>query len=416
MARTPVLLAMMRRTVPRLVRKSEDFGTFPQLTLYRAYTERWICRDEGRAHLSSVQRERLSRRLAVYLFERDEPRATWEEIRALLHADPLWLENPVEDPVAEMDVRNSTFLVRESDRDFRFVHRSIMEFLAAEDSLDTLARGDRIERVFSDGQADFLSMALAERWILDRAFPSPRRELDVADRRDSQLLSLMAAASQRVTPEKSEGRLELSNLSVKGGVVPRSHFNRALLANMTINVERIENLSFRSCVMQCAHIRASSVGVLQFFDLEATDSTVELDVEGWKKVAIYPGGNEIAVSLGLDSWLETASRWVSQPGCRAIVAGTSWTVPQECLAAAADIAKRLRGRSKISKDAWYKGTSAHDLNWLLDCAKRATFVVEDESRVSHQLELAQEGIRLFTAIEHDPFSVQGLLLKLRPED
>lgn len=68
MAQTPVLLSMMATAVEENLLDPTSTQPFPLLTLYKAYTNRWIERDEGRARLTQSQRRQLSEALADHMF------------------------------------------------------------------------------------------------------------------------------------------------------------------------------------------------------------------------------------------------------------------------------------------------------------------------------------------------------------
>ncbi len=113
MASTPVLLAMIATTVSEGTLKTESVLPFPLVQLYEAYTTRWTERDVGRARLSADQRTHFSEHLADRMLWEEKESASWSDISEVLRHGPDWGNNPLTHEEAELDIRNSGFLVRD---------------------------------------------------------------------------------------------------------------------------------------------------------------------------------------------------------------------------------------------------------------------------------------------------------------
>jgi hypothetical protein len=180
MATTPVLLAMIATTVEEGLLDPVKQDVFPLVTLYEAYTNRWLERDVGRARLSPIQRRRLSEALADHMLWESKDSASWSVVREIPQTEPAWKDNPLTEEEAGVDIRNSGFLVRDLDDRYRFIHRSIMEFFAAKVQLDRLSLGDKPRHIPTDGFRMFLSILIARKWTQEKACPIPPLAWDQA--------------------------------------------------------------------------------------------------------------------------------------------------------------------------------------------------------------------------------------------
>jgi hypothetical protein len=413
MATTPVLLAMMRRTVPKILRDGHGFGKHPVLDLYRDYTERWIARDEGRAQLSSEQRMRLSEALAVSLISRDEYSATWEEIAGLLHADPAWSARPISESAAEMDVRNSTFLVREGDRHFRFAHRSIMEFFSARESLRRLQRGETASVTQSDGQAQFLAMMTNELWHQsETALPFGKHEFELDAWADAKHLGLLSAATL-AQPSHEKSKLPFRQVRISGTKCGQLRFRHLAASDITINVEALEFLRFDASFVERLHVKSERAGGIEFYDTTVQGSTIDLSIESWSRVAIFPEGRDAAAAtLGLPTGFDSAARFAELPGCEARIGGRTWKLGITVLGLIAAIGQKLLGKAKVNIENWAKGPWATELGRVLPQLRNRGIVDQDSSRRPHQLSLSSKGIQLFGALKASPIDSQTELVFL----
>ena len=165
LATTPVLLAMIATTASDGSLEVRNASPFPLVQLYEAYTKRWIERDADRARLSSNQRERFSEHLADRMLWQGLDSASWGELADALREDEKWRDNPLTQEEAELDIRNSGFLVRELDDRWRFAHRSILEYFAARAENKRLGSGERPRPIPTDGYRLFLTVLLARSWF-----------------------------------------------------------------------------------------------------------------------------------------------------------------------------------------------------------------------------------------------------------
>jgi formylglycine-generating enzyme required for sulfatase activity len=128
LARRPVLLDMIARTLPKL---KED-QALNAARLYQVYTDLWLEREleKGRTLITPVDRRLFAEELAMEMLRSGEFGIHYSRIPARVRVH-FGLEKAEEIDYFEADVRTCNFLNRNEIGVYAFAHKSFMEFLAA---------------------------------------------------------------------------------------------------------------------------------------------------------------------------------------------------------------------------------------------------------------------------------------------
>jgi hypothetical protein len=405
MASTPVLLAMIATTVSEGALKTENVLPFPLVQLYEAYTTRWIERDVGRARLSADQRTHFSEHLADRMLWEEKESASWSDISEVLRHGPDWGNNPLTHEEAELDIRNSGFLVRDLDDKWRFAHRSILEYFAARAEVARLSSGERPRYIPTDGYRLFLTELLAHYWLESGKSPFPPRAWLISRGDDvrSNQWSLLAASS-KVLPGGS--RVELGgidslrlaenfawattkfqsvSLNIEDGYhdfIKCAFSNSQIFANNNLPV-----LDFRECSFQNTSLRFTTMpNWVTPYDPSGSRSTGEAPIAVWDLSQAVETGADVYV--GNRKWLLRASE----------------------LELFLECARRLRG--KVFKHNFLRGANSAELEALLPSLIQHRLVHEDTSRQAHQLSWSSEGRAIVTRLRTDPLSAQADIASL----
>lgn len=317
MAETPVLLAMMATAIAEKLIVPTAKEAFPLLSLYEVYINRWIERDQGRARLTAKQRRNFSLTLAEQMFWNLRDSETWTQVRAYLREDPEWSQGPLTDEESERDIRNSGFLIRDMDDKFRFVHRSIMEFLAAEVELGRLEQGSRPRHFPTDGFRLFLGFLMARKWLSAPPFPPKAWERnrgdDVIDAQASMLASATAhlPAGQTVSFSNVEIRTSSSQnwrSTQFSRVRWRVRSGRVQLGNCSfvdseIHFESVDPFSFSHCSFERTKIHFSAVPETSSpsLSLSAQETRLHIAPGVWELATLIEAGAEVTV--GAKQWI-----------------------------------------------------------------------------------------------------------------
>jgi WD40 repeat protein len=135
LARQPVLLEIITRSLPRLV---EQGGAMNVARLYDLYTRQWLDdRSGGTLQTKPEHRERLLRRLAHHLWGAPERRVHHRDLLTLLRSWPAELFVGLDLDRVDLELRTAAFLTRSADGHYRFSHKSFLEFFLARFLVDT---------------------------------------------------------------------------------------------------------------------------------------------------------------------------------------------------------------------------------------------------------------------------------------
>ena len=140
LASRPVLLDLILKTVPELDESEERLNA---ARLYQVYTDRWVSRDTWRARLTADQRARLMEALALRMVEGGAQQVHYGDLR-------VFVREQLGEQVASLtdldhfdyDVRTCSFVNRDDEGNYRFMHKSFQEFFLARAFARELSEGD----------------------------------------------------------------------------------------------------------------------------------------------------------------------------------------------------------------------------------------------------------------------------------
>jgi NACHT domain/Restriction endonuclease len=402
MAQTPVLLSMMATAVEEDLLDPRENEQFPLLTLYRSYIKRWIDRDIGRAQLNSQQRWELSEALADHMLWSGRESESWSYISEVLRRQELWQQNPLSDEEADFDIRNSGFLIRDMDDEYRFIHRSIMEFFASVKELGRLRNFERPRHFPTDGFRLFLSQLIADAWLKENEAPLPLVPQGRGGFALNPQMSMLAAASTMI-PEDRRVRLKGIGLVETEGDQQwrRVKFEGFQWRHYGADV-RFEMCEFANC-----SIRLEGFQQRGFEECEFSQSEIHFaQTPDWGYL-VWDAKSRAERPLWVQQLAELKSA-----GARVYVEDKEWTLSSLQLFMCSELVSRMRG--KVSGDSLFGGVFAEELRGLLPVLIRRGWVREDTSRRPHQFELSTRAREILGGLSRDPLTVQREFAVFRP--
>jgi len=127
----PLLLEMIVKTLPSLENKKEVNAS----NLYKAYTEMWINRDDWRSHMKPEGKRTFMWELALKMFNKSGDFSL--HYSALGKPNEEFLKQDFQceeryDDYYKYETTTCTFLNRDQEGNYRFIHKSFMEYFVAE--------------------------------------------------------------------------------------------------------------------------------------------------------------------------------------------------------------------------------------------------------------------------------------------
>jgi len=141
LATRPVLLSMIAQSFRELSKMGDISST---AALYEVYIQKWIERDDIRTNLTKEGKEKFAEVLASKLWLENRERIHYSELRPLVEQHfKSKIRVPLDAEYAEHEVRTASFLTRDMEGNYRFAHKSFMEFFLAQKFAEEI-KGNRI--------------------------------------------------------------------------------------------------------------------------------------------------------------------------------------------------------------------------------------------------------------------------------
>jgi formylglycine-generating enzyme required for sulfatase activity len=159
LAQRPVLLDMMARSLPDL----QPGQAVNAARLYEAYTDLWLLRDEekGRTLITRADKRLFMQELALEMLRRDQLSVHYSRLPERVRQH-FRLEKAHEIDYFEHDIRTCSFLNRDPEGNYRFVHKSFQEFFVAQWLAPKLMDGSAPEMHINEEIRGFVHALLAE--------------------------------------------------------------------------------------------------------------------------------------------------------------------------------------------------------------------------------------------------------------
>jgi formylglycine-generating enzyme required for sulfatase activity len=140
LARRPVLLEMILKTLPRLLKEA---GPLNLATLYETFTRLWLDDVAKGDALTPQDKLRFSQALAIKLNQDDLARIHYSALeRYVGDFFQKLLRSPADRFRFDQEIRVCDFLNRDAEGYYQFAHKSFMEFFVAQEVAAALLRGE----------------------------------------------------------------------------------------------------------------------------------------------------------------------------------------------------------------------------------------------------------------------------------
>jgi formylglycine-generating enzyme required for sulfatase activity len=159
LAQRPVLLDMIARSLPDL----QPGQAVNAARLYEAYTDLWLARDEekGRKLITRADKRLFMQEQALEMLRREQLSIHYSRLPERVRTH-FRLEKAHEIDYFEHDIRTCSFLNRDGEGNYRFVHKSFQEFFVAQWLAPKLLDGSAPEMGINEEIRGFVRGLLAE--------------------------------------------------------------------------------------------------------------------------------------------------------------------------------------------------------------------------------------------------------------
>jgi len=277
LSRNPRMLSFITRLDEERLRRIRDReGEISAAVLYRELLERWLEFEYERAQpegalptLTKAERWEAVTRLALLLWETGEETLGLAELGSVsteaLH--DLANRQLTPDQAAHM-IGSGTLLVRVENERFKFVHRSILEWLVANHVAGQLRKGDSDPpelklAVMSDLMTDFLATLageqIIERWARHTLWSEPDSTTETAKKN---ALFMLLRLGLPLQPESSgwdaPPPLQLSRVNLRGANLAGVDLRGAILHEADLRDARLDDADLSGSDLRGADLRRCS--------------------------------------------------------------------------------------------------------------------------------------------------------------
>jgi len=162
LAHRPVLLGMIAQTLPR-ISKDEDLNL---ATLYQRYTDDLLALRVGL--MPAEERQYFVQELAWEMQNTNRLSVPFSEFPEKVGVYFRLKDDPVKAAFFERDIRTQSYLVRDDAGNYRFAHKSMMEFFVARKLARLLSEGKGTDCPLTDAIASFAHYLLAGTYRYER--------------------------------------------------------------------------------------------------------------------------------------------------------------------------------------------------------------------------------------------------------
>ncbi|MCP5107085.1 MAG: NACHT domain-containing protein [bacterium] len=284
LCRRPVLLDMIVKTLPKIDIKGKV--EFNVVHLYEAYTQTWFDREDHRLQVTKSAGEELVEALALKLWKEGKTSIHYRQLTAILKNYLKGQIKTVRDlEIADSEVRTASFLVRDAEGNYSFVHKSFEEFFIARKIKKELAKKNyrvldlrrlSLEIIF------FLKHSVQE----DADILAPVREILTGDYRENTSENALllfytviktSALGQRFLPDhygtlykikglfadlvkrNLPGKFNLSGASFNNELMPYMIFK-----NADFEGAKLEQVNFTNCTFEDAGFKSAGLESCNF--------------------------------------------------------------------------------------------------------------------------------------------------------
>jgi len=234
LSKRPILLEMIIRTLPKLMETEQDINSSD---LYKIYTDIWIQREDWRSVMDPDEKAVFMAELALYMFLNNIQSVHFTDLHQIVlnHFKRTIISKDDAD-FFYTDTRTCSFLNRDESGNYKFIHKSFMEYFVAKKFYNEIINENIQffkEKPLSPEITDFMS------------------KMDI---NTSSLYNLIyATINQKFDQVKYMGGNSISILNYKGDTFNNKDFSNTILRNANFEGTVCDNSNFSNAELQEAN-------------------------------------------------------------------------------------------------------------------------------------------------------------------
>jgi uncharacterized protein YjbI with pentapeptide repeats len=252
LAKRPILLEIIVKTLPKINITS---GAINSTSLYDTYTDFWIQHEDWRSTMTCEEKEFFTMELAYQMFTEGSEEVHFSKLSIpLKHHFSHKIQTHTDLDYFDNDIRTCSFLNRDGAGNYRFIHKSFMEYFVAK----------RIRRSASGDFADILSRSILTKEICHFIKDTPidsKVLLDILKNAKANTASRGCEVANALIILVTQGvnftGYDFSDLNLSGATLDGGDFNGAIFKNCNLEKVSARNGNFSNAIFDNANVSSS---------------------------------------------------------------------------------------------------------------------------------------------------------------
>lgn len=232
LSKRPILLEMIIRSLPTLMKEGYEINSSK---LYQIYTDIWVKREDWRSIMDSNEKTIFMEELALHMFLNNIQSVRYNYLNQIVlgHFKRKILSNEDAD-IFDTDTRTCSFLNRDMDGNYKFTHKSFMEFFVAKKFYREINEDKIVTfkiKPLSPEIIDFMGkLDLDKNKIYDTIYLTANHKFEDVRYIGGNAISILTRMGETLT-NKDFSNTILQNANFEGAICDNSNFSNAELQN-----------------------------------------------------------------------------------------------------------------------------------------------------------------------------------------
>lgn len=294
LVKRPFLLYMIMSTLPKILRetKGKKDAKINASKLYQVYTDNWLRREDqkNKTLIKRADKELFCKELALELYTSNAESLSYRDLPASIKRNFRYIDQEEDIDYFSHDIQSCSFLTSDRSGEFKFIHKSFMEYFVADQVVRKLdgcfskaGKPERVGKRVNDilGRIP-LSMEIC--MFISDILPSVKRELvwevtdifgylnDIAV---ANMLSIVSKTNFNMSEYLQQylfsytfpGHVDFGGAKFTGGVIERLSFQDAQFYSSALN-----GTTFVECDFQGAVFEKATLNNVKFYGCQFISS------------------------------------------------------------------------------------------------------------------------------------------------
>ena len=232
LSKRPILLEMIIRSLPALIKAGREINSSE---LYEIYTNIWIKRDDWRSVMKPDEKATIMEELSLHMFLDNIQSVYYTELNHIvLEHFKSKIASSEDEDIFDTDTRTCSFLNRDHDGNYKFVHKSFMEFFVAKKFYKEINENKIVffrNKPLPPEIIDFISnMKLDKNKLYDAICITVNSQFEEVEYMGGNAISILTHMGETFN-NKDFSNTVLRNANFEGAVCDSSDFSNAELQN-----------------------------------------------------------------------------------------------------------------------------------------------------------------------------------------